>query len=58
MGNYMNFKDNDGCIKMDRILDGENKIYIGIGSIIENKSSQVIRIGDYKQKYYKVSVWT
>ena len=59
MGNAMKSSNAmDGCLKMDRILDSEHKIYIGIGSTMENKSSQVIRFGDYTQKYNRLIHFT
>jgi hypothetical protein len=53
MGNKSS-KVNDyiDCLKFERVLDSENKISIGIGSIDENKSLQVLRIGDSGKKYY------
>lgn len=47
-------KSNDFCLKFDRILDGENQIYIGVGRTGINETSQVIRIGDMYNKYYKL----
>jgi hypothetical protein len=37
-------------LKFDRILDGENEIYIGIGE----PPKQVIRFGDYHNKTHKL----
>jgi len=54
MGNIQILNSGDNCLKQDRLLDNENRIYIGIGSTIEKKSSQAIRFGDYKQKYYRL----
>jgi hypothetical protein len=51
----------DYCLKMDRILDAENQIYIGIGSKIPDNnqmSLQVIRLGDYTNKYYRLLQFT
>jgi hypothetical protein len=59
MGNTnKSYIDVDGCLKLDRILDAENKIYIGIGSSIKNKSLQAIRFGDYTQKYHRLVNFT
>jgi len=47
----------DNVLKFDRILDADHKIYIGIGKQnVENptQSLQVIRIGDYTNKYYRL----
>jgi len=49
------------CLKLDRILNAENKIYIGIGDEqLDNKqiSLQAIRIGDYSNKYYRLLQFT
>jgi len=56
MGNSFQKNDNniDGCLKFDRILDGENEIYIGLGSMSQGISTQVIRIGDFNNKYNKL----
>ena len=43
----------DNCLKFDRILDADSQVYIGIGNIDEYPT-QVIRIGDYTNKYYKL----
>ena len=75
----------DYCLKMDRILDAKNQIYIGIGSHnpcqtlpgakhpselvvkrlhvpcapCQNQMSlQVIRLGDYTNKYYRLLQFT
>ena len=59
MGNYMKSSNiNDERFYRERILDGENKIYVGIGSIIENKSSEAIRIGDHTKKYNRLIQFT
>lgn len=59
--NYKN-KGKYYCLKFDRILDAENQIYIGIGSRdqYDDKqiSLQVIRIGDYTNKYYRLLQFT
>lgn len=56
MGNYiLNINNNnhyeyDECLKYDRLIDGENKIYIGIVAkkpLHNLYSSQAIRIGEY-----------
>jgi len=54
MGNIQIMNSDDNCLKMDRLLDNENKIYIGIAPTIENKSSQAIRFGDYKEKCHRL----
>jgi hypothetical protein len=41
-------------LKLDRILDPENEIFIGIGK----SGTQVIRIGDYTHKYHKLLKFT
>lgn len=43
----------DYCLKFDRILDTDNQVYIGIG-----KKDQVIRFGDYKNKYHRLMLCT
>lgn len=56
MGNLINKSNNDDkdyCIKFDRILDAEHQVYIGIG-----KQDQVIRFGDYKNKYHRLMLCT
>lgn len=54
MGNSSsNFNTYDESLKIDRLIDGENQIYIGIVSNIPPTnpySSQAIRIGDGKLK--------
>lgn len=48
----------DYVLKFDRILDAENQIFVGIGTRKKpedkHKSLQVIRIGDYTHKYYRL----
>ena len=56
---YMqNKKPIDYCLKFDRILDANNQIYVGIGTrkteADKDKTLQVIRIGDYTNKYYRL----
>jgi hypothetical protein len=50
------------CLKFDRILDAEHQIYVGIGTrekeITTNKSLQVIRLGDYTNKYHRLIDFT
>jgi hypothetical protein len=41
-------------LKFDRILDGENEVYIGIGK----SATQVIRIGDHYSKCHKLLNFT
>lgn len=53
MGNAI-YEPQNYCLKFDRILDGENQIFIGIGENAQGLSSQVIRFGDYKNKYYRL----
>lgn len=56
-----NYKNNGEtyCLKLDRILDSENQIYIGIGERKQkNDNLQVIRIGDYTNKYYRLLQFT
>jgi hypothetical protein len=56
----------DNCLKFDRILDAENQIYVGIGTrrilygldLESDISLQVIRIGDYTNKYYRLLNFT
>jgi hypothetical protein len=40
MGNIQILNSGDNFLKHDRLLDNENRIYIGKGSTIEKKSSQ------------------
>jgi len=51
-------RETDYTLKFDRILDADNQIYIGIGTRKQSedstKSLQVIRIGDYTKKYYRL----
>ena len=53
MGNYtsaFNIYENNEYLKQDRLIDGENKIYIGVVSpkpYTNPYSSQAIRIGDW-----------
>lgn len=58
MGNKMNAVAPksyiDNCLKFDRILDGDNQVYVGIGSLGLGKSSQVIRLGDFTNEYYRL----
>ena len=53
-----NKKPIDYCLKFDRILDANNQIYVGIGTrkteADKDKTLQVIRIGDYTNKYYRL----
>lgn len=53
-----NHKNQDFCLKIDRILDAEHQIYIGIGTRKHENdakmSLQVVRIGDYTNKYYRL----
>ena len=54
-------KGMDYCLKIDRILDAENKIYIGIGIKKPDQtqiSLQAIRVGDYTNKYYRLLQFT
>lgn len=49
------------CLKFDRILDSEHQIYVGIGSrenANDDKSLQVVRIGDYTNKYHRLIDFT
>lgn len=50
------------CLKIDRILDAENQIYIGVAgrnnSDDKQVSLQAIRIGDYTNKYYRLLQFT
>ena len=58
--NNRNSKTNtlDYVLKFDRILDVEHQIFVGIGTRKKpedkHKSLQVIRIGDYTHKYYRL----
>lgn len=63
--NKLNNRNNtpiDYCLKFDRILDANNQIYVGIGTrkteMDKDKSLQVIRIGDYTNKYYRLINFT
>lgn len=67
MGNYFSIKRTEDhpniyCLKFDRILDADHKVYIGIGprkkSDTTDKSLQVIRIGDYTNKYHRLLHFT
>ena len=54
-------KEREYCFKLNRILDAENQIYIGIGSHKPNQkliSLQAIRVGDYTNKYYRLLQFT
>jgi len=50
------------CLKIDRILDAENQIYIGVASRDNYDDKQVslqaIRLGDYTNKYYRLLKFT
>ena len=48
----------DCALKFERILDAEYQVYLGIGSYIKDKSLQVIRIGDHKNKYHRLTNFT
>ena len=67
MGNYFSIKRTEDhphihCLKFDRILDADHRVYIGIGSRkksdTNDKSLQVIRIGDYTNKYHRLLHFT
>ena len=55
-------KSKDYCLKFERILDSENQLYIGIGNKKDendsNLSLQVVRIGDYTNKYHRLLQFT
>jgi hypothetical protein len=52
MGNNYSYIDN--CLKFERILDSEYQVYIGIASLDKGLTSQVLRIGDYHSKYFRL----
>ena len=60
--NHYKNKDQHYCLKLDRILDAEHQIYVGIGTrekeIDTGKSLQVVRIGDYTNKYHRLIDFT
>ena len=62
LSKYKFGKSQDYCLKFDRILDHENQIYVGIGcrkaDSEKDKSLQVIRIGDYTNKYHRLLHFT
>jgi hypothetical protein len=47
---YIDIKKPSYLLKFDRILDGENQVYIGIAE----HATQAIRIGDYHHKTHKL----
>lgn len=62
MGNSFNNPPSyiDNCLKFDRILDADNQVYlgIGIGHSSLKISSQAIRFGDFRNKYYRLHNFT
>ena len=65
MGNNESYIDKCSTLEriaLERILDAENKIYIGIkphiGMDEYNYSLQVIRFGDYREKSYRLVKFT
>jgi hypothetical protein len=58
MGNAQRVSDFENSLKIDRLLDSEHNIYIGIGNTIANKSSQAIRFGDCTQKCHRLILFS
>ena len=58
-------KEKTDCLQISRLLDNEHQIHLGVGVSLQTNnmelkrlSSQVIRIGDYTQKYYHLLRFT